>query len=87
MLNFSFWIKIIQNRVSVALISGCEDDHIEVFAHIFDDFFGMGTDIYVSTDNLSLKRLEGYFDFVPFHHDLACVDQCLIHVKDDSFST
>lgn len=87
MLNSSLRIKVVQNRIGVTLVSGCENEDVEVFTHIFDDFFGMGADIDVAADNFALEWFEWNFDLISFHHDFTGVYESLIHVKNDGFST
>lgn len=87
MLYLPFRVDVVENGVCVALVAGCEDDNVEVFADVLDDLLGVGTDVDVATDDLSLQGFEGHLYLVALHHDLACVDQSLVHVEDHSFST
>lgn len=85
--NTAFRVDVVKNGLCVALVSGSEDEDIEVFAQIFDDFLGMRSHIDISTDYFPLHGFKWHFDLVSPHHDLTRVDQRLIHVKNDGLST
>lgn len=80
-------VDVVENGVCIALISCSEDHDIEVLAEVLDDFLGMGADVDIAVDDPPLHRFEGHFYLVPLHHDLTSMDQCLIHIKNNSFST
>lgn len=82
-----FGVDVVEDGVCITLIASREDHDIEIFAEILNDFLGMGSNIDIAVDDPPLHRFEGHFYLVPLHHDFARMDESLIHIKDNSFST
>ena len=55
------WVEVVQNHICVAWVTGCEDDHLEMFAEIFYYLLGVGSD--VNTRLYYLASWEGYGQF------------------------
>jgi hypothetical protein len=85
MLNALIRIEIIENGVSVALISSSENDHIEVFADVLDDFFGIWPNMNIAVDYFALNGLERDFELVSLEHEFICVNEGFIHVEHNCF--
>ena len=43
--QFSLWIELIQDRISVTLMAGCEDYDLPVFFHFFEKRNSIWSDI------------------------------------------
>ena len=87
MLNLTFRIELIQDRISIALISSCEYYYVKMLADILDDFFSIRPDVHITAYDLPLKRFERNFNLVSLHHDFTSVNESLIHIKNNGLST
>lgn len=79
----SIGIEIVHDDIGVAGMTGSEDNDLEVFAEVFEDFFGVGADVDASLDDFSGWELDGQFDAVRRIGSVVAVDKRLIEVKNN----
>jgi hypothetical protein len=73
-LNALLRVKVVEDGVCIALIACCEDNDVTVFAHIFDDFFGVRSNTDISADDFALDRFERDLYFIALGHEFVGVD-------------
>ena len=84
----AIWVKIINDRICILLLGGCEDYHLEVLICGFETLSCEWSDIDACQDGL------GLFRELNWDHDVGVVcldvihamDQRLIQIENDSFS-
>ena len=86
MLDDSMRIDMIKDWISVWLRACSENENVKMLAQIFEDLLCIGTNANISVDYSIVDASEGHFDFVSWSDQLICVDQGLIHIKNDGFS-
>lgn len=52
-------------------------------AQVFDDLFGVGAHMHISTNDSALNGFERHLQLISLHHNLVSVNQSLIHIEDN----
>lgn len=81
MLDESFWIEFVQDQISIALLTGSEDNDLEMFGHFFQETQSVGTDWHIA----EFSFLDLNFDIVFTGGLMIAMYQCLIHVNHQHF--
>ncbi len=64
-------VNVVEDGVSVALISGSEYDDIEVFAELLDQLLGIGTYVNKPVADFPLEGFEGHFNLIAWCHNFT----------------
>ena len=81
---FVFGVEVVQNYVGVAAVTGSENDNLEVFAQILQDFLGVWTNVDSSLDDFSRWESDGQFDIERRSKSVIAMDEGFIQIKDHS---
>ena len=75
-------VEVVQNHIRIARVTGCEDDDLEVFAQILEDFLSIGSDVDACLDDLSSWEGDRQFNIVGWSQGIVAVNQSLIQIED-----
>lgn len=76
---------MVQDWISISLCTSCENNDIEMLAQSLQHLFAMWPNLNITETNASLERSKRHFNLEVWSGSFICVDQCLIHIKHDSF--
>ena len=62
-------------------MAGCEDDYLELFGKVLQDFFAVGSDVDASFDYLACGEFYWEFDVVVDVEVFVAMNKSLVKVK------
>lgn len=77
-----FGIEVIEDDVGVAWVTGCEDDHFEVFAEVFKDLLGVRADVDACLDDLASGESYRKFYIVRWSERIVAMNQGFVEIED-----
>lgn len=75
---FSVRIQIIDYHIRIARVACSEKDNLEEFAEVFQEFFGVGTDVDPSLNDFACRELYRQFDIIRRVKSIIAMNQGLI---------
>jgi len=76
-------VKIVKDYVSVARMASGKYDDLEVFAEVFDDLLGVGSDVDARFDDFACREGYGKLDIIRRSQSVIAVNEGLVQVEDD----
>ncbi len=75
-------VEMVKDDAGVAGVAGCEDDYLELFGEILQDFFAVGSDVDAGFDYLAGGEFDWKFDVVVDVQVFVAMNKSLVKVKD-----
>lgn len=80
-------VKVVKYHVGIAGMACSENDNLEVFAQVLQDFLGMRSNVDACLNHLACGKGDGKFDVKGRCQCIVAVNQRLIEVKDHRFAS
>lgn len=80
-------IEVVEDHVGIAGVAGSEDNHLKVFAQVFENILSVGTDVDTCLYNFSSWEGNRQLDIVGRGQGVVAVDESLVQIKNHSFFT
>ena len=79
--QLSLWIKMVQDNIGVAFMTGCKDYNLTELREFFEELHGVGTDIDSGIDFLSSGELDLEGDVMRDAEVFIAMDESFIEVE------
>jgi len=60
----AFRVEVVDDYVSIAGVTGCENNHFKMFTKVSENLTSIGSNINTSLDDLSCREFDGKFNRV-----------------------